>query len=152
MQWMLGSDFVVTVSDHEQRSGSMNASAEELEQVERRIVRPVNVFEHDERALSLRLVERGGEDDVPARSGRQRCLQSAFCLPTDVVKRRQGARREESIARAIRSFSPTAQPNIRLVSLADDILGRGGRMTNAIRAIGPGRAAYEGHPFRLDLE
>jgi predicted protein tyrosine phosphatase len=61
-------------------------------------------------------------------------------------------RDEESIARAIRSFSPTAQPNIRLVSLADDILGRNGRMTNAIRAIGPGRAAFEGHPFSLDLE
>lgn len=62
------------------------------------------------------------------------------------------AREEASIARAIRSFSPTAQPNIRLVSLADDILGRGGRMTSAIRAIGPGIAAYEGHPFRLDIE
>lgn len=61
-------------------------------------------------------------------------------------------RDEDSIARTIRSFSPTAQPNIRLVSLADEILGRNGRMTNAIRAIGPGRAAYEGHPFRLDLE
>jgi predicted protein tyrosine phosphatase len=61
-------------------------------------------------------------------------------------------REEEAIARAIRSFSPTAQPNIRLVSLADAILGRNGRMTDAIRAIGPGRAAYEGHPFRLDLE
>ena len=61
-------------------------------------------------------------------------------------------RDEASIARAIRSFSPTAQPNIRLVSLADDLLGRKGRMTNAVRAIGPGLAAYEGHPFRLDLE
>jgi predicted protein tyrosine phosphatase len=61
-------------------------------------------------------------------------------------------RDEASIARAIRSFSPTAQPNIRLVSLADDLLGRRGRMTNAVRAIGPGLAAYEGHPFRLDLE
>ncbi len=61
-------------------------------------------------------------------------------------------RDEISIARAIRSFSPTAQPNSRLVALADDILGRKGRMTDAIRAIGPGLAAYEGHPFRLDLE
>ena len=61
-------------------------------------------------------------------------------------------RDEASIARAIRSFSPTAQPNIRLVSLADDLLGRSGRMTDAVRAIGPGLAAYEGHPFRLDLE
>jgi len=61
-------------------------------------------------------------------------------------------RNEESIARAIRAFSPTAQPNIRLVALADEILRRNGRMTSAIRAIGPGIAAYEGHPFRLDLE
>ncbi|MFN3349504.1 tyrosine phosphatase family protein [Pseudorhodoplanes sp.] len=61
-------------------------------------------------------------------------------------------RSEESIARAIRAFSPTAQPNIRLVALADEILRRNGRMTSAIRAIGPGIAAYEGHPFRLDLE
>jgi len=61
-------------------------------------------------------------------------------------------RDELSIARAIRSFSPTAQPNSRLVSLADDILGRKGRMVSAIRAIGPGLASYEGHPFHLDLE
>jgi predicted protein tyrosine phosphatase len=61
-------------------------------------------------------------------------------------------RDEESIARAIRAYSPTAQPNIRLVSLADEILGRNGRMAKAIRAIGPGIAAYEGHPFCLDLE
>ena len=61
-------------------------------------------------------------------------------------------RDEASIAQAIRSFSPTAQPNIRLVTLADALLGRRGRMTHAIREIGPGLAAYEGHPFRLDLE
>lgn len=61
-------------------------------------------------------------------------------------------RDELSIARAIRSFSPTAQPNIRLVSLADEILKRNGRMIAAVQAMGPGLAAYEGHPFRLDLE
>jgi predicted protein tyrosine phosphatase len=61
-------------------------------------------------------------------------------------------RDEMSIARTIRSFSPSAQPNIRLVALADEILKRNGRMTAAVQAIGPGLAAYEGHPFRLDLE
>lgn len=61
-------------------------------------------------------------------------------------------RDELSIAQAIRAVSPTAQPNIRLVSLADDILSRQGRMADAVRAIGPGLAAYEGHPFQLDLE
>jgi predicted protein tyrosine phosphatase len=61
-------------------------------------------------------------------------------------------RSEASIAQAIRDSSPTATPNIRIVTLADQILGRDGRMVRAVEAIGPGYAAQEGHPFRLDLE
>ncbi len=81
-------------------------------------------------------------------AGISRSTAGAFITACALNPRRD----EESIARIIRSFSPTAQPNIRLVSLADDILGRGGRMMNAIRSIGPGIASYEGHPFQLDLE
>jgi predicted protein tyrosine phosphatase len=62
------------------------------------------------------------------------------------------ARDEAQIARAIRTASPTAMPNARLVSLADRLLGRGGRMVKAIETIGPGQTAIEGVPFRLDLE
>ena len=61
-------------------------------------------------------------------------------------------RDEASIARAIRDSSATAMPNIMLVSHADRILGRKGRMIAAVEALGPGRAAAEGEPFRLDLE
>jgi predicted protein tyrosine phosphatase len=62
-------------------------------------------------------------------------------------------RRDEGVlARAMRGASPTAFPNIRLVSLADAILGRGGRMVTAIESIGRGVESFEGHPFRLDLE
>jgi predicted protein tyrosine phosphatase len=61
-------------------------------------------------------------------------------------------RDEASIARSIRRASPTATPNRLLVSLADRLLDRRGRMIAAIDAIGPGLGAYEGHPFRLDLE
>ena len=46
---------------------------------------------------------------------------------------------------------PTAVPNRRIVSLADDILGRKGRMVRAVEELGPGTMAYEGIPFRLDL-
>ncbi|GIK80096.1 MAG: protein tyrosine phosphatase [Pseudorhodoplanes sp.] len=60
-------------------------------------------------------------------------------------------REERAIAQAIRAASPTAQPNMRLVALADALLGRRGRMVAAVEEIGPGRAAYEGVPFRLDL-
>ena len=62
-------------------------------------------------------------------------------------------RRDElTIAQAIRRASATATPNPRIVSLADRMLGRDGRMIAAIDSIGRGEMAYEGIPFRLDLE
>jgi predicted protein tyrosine phosphatase len=60
-------------------------------------------------------------------------------------------RDEMQIAWDIRRSSPTAQPNSRIVSVADRLLNRDGRMIRAIDAIGLGDAAIEGHPFRLDL-
>jgi predicted protein tyrosine phosphatase len=62
------------------------------------------------------------------------------------------SRSEAKIAQAIRDGSATATPNIRIVSLADRMLDRRGRMIDAIQAIGVGRVASEGDPFRLDLE
>jgi predicted protein tyrosine phosphatase len=61
-------------------------------------------------------------------------------------------RDEASIAQALRRASPTATPNIRIVSLADRLLGRDGRMVAAIETIGRGNFAAEAAPFRLDLE
>jgi predicted protein tyrosine phosphatase len=62
-------------------------------------------------------------------------------------------RRDEwAIARALRRASVTATPNSRIVSLADRMLGRDGRMVAAIDSIGRGEMAYEADPFRLDLE
>ena len=60
-------------------------------------------------------------------------------------------RDEASIARALRQASPSATPNARFVALADDILGRRGRMVDAIRGIGRGAEAMEGTPFTLRL-
>jgi predicted protein tyrosine phosphatase len=61
-------------------------------------------------------------------------------------------RDEHTIARKLRLASPTATPNQRIVALADRALGRGGRMTAAIEQIGRGVMAFEGDPFRLDVE
>jgi predicted protein tyrosine phosphatase len=61
-------------------------------------------------------------------------------------------RSELAIAQAIRAASPTATPNARFIALADQALGRNGRMTAAIEQIGPGVVAYLADPFRLDLE
>lgn len=56
---------------------------------------------------------------------------------------------EEEIAQAIRKASPTAFPNGRLVGHADALLGRGGRMTKAIDAIGRGEVSGEAEAFSI---
>jgi predicted protein tyrosine phosphatase len=61
-------------------------------------------------------------------------------------------RAEDDIAQALRAASPTATPNSRIVSLADRLLGRDGRMVAAIETIGRGVMTAEAEPFRLDIE
>jgi predicted protein tyrosine phosphatase len=61
-------------------------------------------------------------------------------------------RDEMAIAQDMRRASRTAMPNSLIVSLADRILGRDGRMIAAIESIGPGEMTYEADPFRLDLK
>ena len=56
---------------------------------------------------------------------------------------------EELIAARLRQASPTAYPNRLMVRLADDALGRRGRMVRAIEAIGRGEYATEAVPFAL---
>ena len=60
-------------------------------------------------------------------------------------------RNELALARELRRVSHTATPNRRIVSIADRMLGRGGRMVAAIEAIGAGMPAYEAEPFQLAL-
>src|SRR5919108_2809143 len=58
---------------------------------------------------------------------------------------------EIAIAWELRRASRTANPNTLIVSLADRLLGRNGRMIHAVETIGPGMASAEAEPFRLDL-
>ena len=81
-------------------------------------------------------------------AGISRSTASAFASVCALSPHRD----ERSIAQALRLASPTATPNIRIVSLADRLLGRGGRMTSAIETIGRGILASEAEPFRLDFE
>ena len=61
-------------------------------------------------------------------------------------------RDELEIARALRAASPTATPNARFIALADEILGRQGRMVAAVAAIGRGAEAMAGEPFELRID
>jgi predicted protein tyrosine phosphatase len=55
---------------------------------------------------------------------------------------------EMSLARQLRGLSHVATPNRRIVAFADDIMGRRGRMVDAVDAIGRGEDAFEGVIFQ----
>ncbi len=56
---------------------------------------------------------------------------------------------EATVAQALRAASPGATPNPLLVQLADDLLGRQGRMLAAVQDIGQGHYVYPGAVFEL---
>ena len=56
---------------------------------------------------------------------------------------------EDKIVALLRQASPTANPNIRLVTLADNLLMREGGMVNAIASLGAGDMVVEGKVFSL---
>ena len=82
---------------------------------------------------------------MPASAARPRARSPASARSIRIATR-------ASIAQALRRASPTATPNIRIVSLADRLLGRDGRMIAAIETIGRGDLTAEAAPFRLELE
>jgi predicted protein tyrosine phosphatase len=57
--------------------------------------------------------------------------------------------REAEAARLIRETADHAQPNRRIVAIADDILGRQGRMVDAVARMGPARPTYLGYHIML---
>lgn len=65
-------------------------------------------------------------------AGISRSTASAFTLACE----RSPDVAEATIALAMRSLAPHASPNRRIVAIADDMLGRRGRMVDAIAAMG----------------
>jgi predicted protein tyrosine phosphatase len=61
-------------------------------------------------------------------------------------------RDEADIARLMRAASRFATPNARLVEIGDALLGRNGRMVDAVRTMGRGDFTAENTPFALGLE
>lgn len=78
-------------------------------------------------------------------AGISRSTAAAFVLACE----RNPHADEFEIARALRRASRSATPNRLIVSLADEMLSRGGRMADAVAAIGEGVYTYPGAPFDL---
>lgn len=100
-----------------------------------------------------RLIEFAGQWDraapmvVHCFAGISRSTAAAFTAACALNPERD----EREIAWEIRRASRTAQPNARIISIADRLLKRDGRMVRAVETIGPGHFAEEGVPFRLNI-
>jgi predicted protein tyrosine phosphatase len=81
-------------------------------------------------------------------AGISRSTASAYIVASALAPQRD----EVELAKELRWLSPSATPNPRLISVADALLGREGRMIAAIKAIGRGADAFEGTPFALEIE
>jgi predicted protein tyrosine phosphatase len=104
---------------------------------------------HIEKVLNfVRGWDRNAPMVVHCYAGISRSTASAFLAACALNPHRD----EIAIARQIRAASPIASPNRLIVSLADNVLGRDGRMLRALDEMGPGSMMVEGRPFRVDLE
>ena len=104
--------------------------------------------EHVEKLIDF-LNARQGEDPmlIHCWAGISRSTASAFtamCLYNPEFDERR-------LAQQLRSLSHVATPNRRIIAFADDIMGRQGRMVDAIDAIGRGENAFEGVIFQWKM-
>ncbi|WP_407519897.1 tyrosine phosphatase family protein [Methylobacterium oryzisoli] len=104
---------------------------------------------HVERFLAfLRAWDRGRPLVLHCYAGISRSTAAAYIAACALHPDRD----EAELAQRLRQLSPSATPNRRLVAVADEVLGRDGRMVAAITAIGRGADAFEGEPFCLAIE
>ncbi len=59
---------------------------------------------------------------------------------------------EEALAQRLRAASPYATPNMRIIEIGDQLLGRDGRLVRAIKAIGRGADTDSNAPFVLAID
>lgn len=81
-------------------------------------------------------------------AGVSRSTAAAYILACS----RRPAGEESDMAAQLRALSPEATPNPLMVSIADEILNRGGEMARAITRIGRGVDCFEGAAFEWILD
>lgn len=93
---------------------------------------------------------RGAQEDramlIHCWAGISRSSAAAYAIACD---RNPGY--EADIADELRRRSPYVTPNKLMVRLADETLGRNGRMSEAIARIGRGAETAEGEPYQMPL-
>ncbi|GBU20011.1 MULTISPECIES: protein tyrosine phosphatase [Methylobacterium] len=110
-----------------------------------------HVLPAEEHVAAILAFARGWDRERPllmhCYAGISRSTAAAYIAACALMPERD----EDELAQALRAASPSATPNALLVAIADGMLGREGRMSAAIAAIGRGAEAFEGEHFHLSV-
>lgn len=118
------------------------------------IVSPISGYAHPREQDVARLLafirnwDRSTPLVVHCYAGISRSTAAAYSIACAINPQRD----ELAAAWDLRRASRTATPNALIVSIADRLLKRQGRMVKAIETIGRGDMAYEGEPFYFALD
>ena len=94
-------ELVVAVARDDQRRHRLDATAKQPQHVERGLVRPVQVLEHEDgRSVRLQFARQRRHDLVRLHSARHDLLELAAACLGDAEQRAERARREERVAAA----------------------------------------------------
>jgi len=116
------------------------------------IVEPLPSLVAPDRNTMQAILDFGREDTrqramlIHCWAGISRSSAAAFAIACD-----HNPGYERAIADELRRRAAFVTPNRLVVELADNVLGRGGRMVDAIDRIGRGAEAFEGKPYQLPL-
>src|SRR5204862_7802961 len=93
---------IVPVSEDHQRMDIVDPAPEELDQIQRRFVGPMDVLkEHDRRSLALsKSTQEERKQVVPVAVGLERAEQRPMQMHCNVAQRTKGSRCEQRVARA----------------------------------------------------
>ena len=91
-------ELLLAIADGEHGADRLDAASDESEDVERRLVGPVDVLDHDDRRPTAKLVDQRRGDRVGNRVAAQELVQCVTRRRGDVVERAERLRREQPVA------------------------------------------------------
>ena len=95
MTWV---ELLLAIADGEHGADRLDAASDESEDVERRLVGPVDVFDHDDGRPTAKLVDQRGRDRVGNWVAAQELEECATRRRGDVVQRTERLRRAQPVA------------------------------------------------------
>ncbi len=98
-QRMVVDELVIAVGQDQQGGSAVYASGQVFDEIERCLVGPVDVFDHQDGGRARNIVEKGSEERRTVRLALEQHAQRGSGLLGDVIERAQWTRRKQGLAR-----------------------------------------------------